>query len=161
MSLFRSNLSVVRRTCRCCRRRCCRCRKLFTFPSSPEPLDSLTKLGTNHLWMMEIQVCFREVPHVFPRGVNYKIAKIHWQNLKIFFSRNTGPISNKLCPKHSRLEGIQVCSNKRARPFPRGDNYKNWNYIDKILKKTLGQSKQRHKASLGEGDSSFFKWRTI
>ena len=35
----------------------------------------------------------------FPRGDNYAIAKIHWQNLKIF-SRTTGPISTKLGTKH-------------------------------------------------------------
>ena len=31
-----------------------------------------------------------------PRGDNYGKAKIHWWNLKIFFSRTTGPISTKL-----------------------------------------------------------------
>ena len=38
------------------------------------------------------------------------------------FSRITGPISTKLGTNHSWVQGIQVCSNERTRPFPRGDN---------------------------------------
>ena len=49
-----------------------------------------------HLWVKGIQVCSNEGPHSFPRGDNYKSAKIHCQNFKIFFSRTTRPISNKL-----------------------------------------------------------------
>ena len=56
----------------------------------------------------------------FPRGDNYEIAKIHWQNLKIFSSRTTWPI--KLSTKHPWVKGIQVSANKGIRPFPRGDN---------------------------------------
>ena len=37
-----------------------------------------------------------EVLRPFPRGLNYEIAKIHWQNLNIFLSRTTAPISTKL-----------------------------------------------------------------
>ena len=44
-----------------------------------------------------------------------KIAKIHWRNLKIFFSRITGPISTKFGTKHPWVNGIQVCSNEE--PF--------------------------------------------
>ena len=36
----------------------------------------------------------------FPRGDYYEIAKIHGRNLKIFFSRTTGPILTKLGTKH-------------------------------------------------------------
>ena len=35
-------------------------------------------------------------PCSLPMGDNYGIAKIHWWNLKIYFSRTTGPISTKL-----------------------------------------------------------------
>ena len=38
-----------------------------------------TKLGTKHPWVNGIQVCTNEWPHPFPRGDNYKIAKIHRQ----------------------------------------------------------------------------------
>ena len=72
---------------------------------------------------MGIQVCSKEGPCPFPRGNNYKIAKIHRQNLKIFFSRTTRPISFKLETKHVWVMGVQVCSNEGPCPFPRGDNY--------------------------------------
>ena len=65
-----------------------------------------------HPWVKGIQVCSIEGPHPFPRGDNYEIAKIHWQNLKIFFSRTTEPISTNLCAKHSWMKGIQVSSNE-------------------------------------------------
>ena len=57
------------------------------------------------------------------------MAKIHWRNLKIFFSRTTGPISTKLGTKHPWVKGIQVCSNEGPLPFPRGDtcNYEEVN----------------------------------
>ena len=42
--------------------------------------DISFKLGTKHVWVMGIQVCSNEGPRPFPRGDNYKIAKIHWQN---------------------------------------------------------------------------------
>ena len=66
---------------------------------------------------------FKEGPRPFPRGDNYEIVKIHWRNLKIFFSRTTEPISTKLGTKHPWVKGIQVCSNEGPRPFTRGDNY--------------------------------------
>ena len=41
-----------------------------------------------------------EGPHPFPMGDNYKEAKIHWRNLKIFFFRTIVLISTKLGTKH-------------------------------------------------------------
>ena len=64
-----------------------------------------------------------DIPGLFQRGDNYEIAKIHWWNLKIFFSRTTGPISTKLGTMHPWVKGFQVCSNEEPHPFPRGDNY--------------------------------------
>ena len=57
-----------------------------------------TILGTKkkNLWLKGIQVCSNEGPRFFPRGDNYEIAKIHWQNLKEIFCTTTGPISTKL-----------------------------------------------------------------
>ena len=54
-----------------------------------------TKLGTKHPWVKGIQVCANEGPRPFPRGDNYKIVKIHWRNIKIFFFRTAGPISTR------------------------------------------------------------------
>ena len=55
---------------------------------------------------------FKWRPCPLPSGDNYEIAKIHWRNLKIFFSRTTEPISTKVGIKHSWVKGIQVCSNE-------------------------------------------------
>ena len=71
-----------------------------------------TKLNTKHPWVKGIQVCSNEGPHLFPRGHNYEIVKIHWRNLKIFFSRTTGPISTQFGTKHPWVKEIQVCSNE-------------------------------------------------
>ena len=51
-------------------------------------------------------------------GENYEIAKIH-----IIFYRRTRPILTKLGTNHRYVNGIQVCSNKGLRTFPRGGNY--------------------------------------
>ena len=50
-----------------------------------------TVLTTKHPWVKGIQVCWNEGSRPFPRGDNYEIVKIHWQNLKTF-SRTAGPI---------------------------------------------------------------------
>ena len=85
---------------------------LFTFSSSGQ---ISTKLGTSRLWVKGIQVCSNEWSHPFPRGDYYEIAKIHWQILKIFFSRTARSISTKLYTNHLWMKGIQVCSNEE--PF--------------------------------------------
>ena len=40
-------------------------------------------------------------------GDKYEIAKIHWQNLKIFFSTLTEPISTKLATTHPQVKETQ------------------------------------------------------
>ena len=84
---------------------------LKIFFSRNSPLISLL-LGQKHPWVVLIQVCSNEGPRPFPKGDNYKIVKILWQNLDKFPSRITGPISTKLRTKHPWVKGIQVCSNK-------------------------------------------------
>ena len=70
--------------------------------------QTLTKVSLGK----EYSSLFKWRPRPFPRGDDYEIVKKHWRNLmKIFFSRTTGPISTKLGTKHSRVKGIQVCSN--------------------------------------------------
>ena len=61
---------------------------------------------TKHPWLKGISSLFKWRPRPFPRGDNYEIVKIHWRNLKIFFSRTTGPISTKLGTKHPCVKGI-------------------------------------------------------
>ena len=43
-----------------------------------------TKLGTKHPWVKGIQVCTNKGPHLFPRGDNYEISKIHCRLLKSY-----------------------------------------------------------------------------
>ena len=135
MSFSDQNLSIVRR---------CRRRKLFTFSSSsPEPLGHFQpNLAQSILGCMGFQVCSNEGPCPFSRGDNYEIVKIHWRNLKIFFSRTTEPISTKLGTKHPWVKGIQVCSNEGSRHFPRGDNYEivkiHWRNLKIFLFRTTG-----------------------
>ena len=62
-------------------------KKNFSRTIGPIP----TKLDRMHPLKKEIQVCSNEGLCSFPRGDNYKIAKIR-QNLKIFFLITIGPI---------------------------------------------------------------------
>ena len=92
------------------------------FSRTTEPIS--TKLGTKHPWVKGIQVCSPKGPRLLPSGDNKEEPKLHWQNLKIFFSRTTEPISTKLGTKHPVVKGIQAFKNEGSCPFPRGDNYK-------------------------------------
>ena len=80
------------------------------------------KLGVKLPWVKGIQICSDKGPCLFPRGNNSEMAKIHWQNLIIFFSRTTGSISIKLSTKHLRVKEIQIYSNEGPRPLPRRYN---------------------------------------
>ena len=123
-----------------------------------------TTLGQKEPLVKGIQVYSNEGSHPFPRGDKYEIVKIHWLNLKIFFSRTTWPFSTKLGTMHPRVKGIQVCLNEGP-SFFQGDIIGNTEYTLTNLKYLLLQNhwpnfnQTWHKASLGEGDSSLFKWR--
>ena len=124
-----------------------------------------TKLGIKHPCKKEIQVFSNKDLCSFPRGDNYEIEKIHWQHLKVFFSRIAGPISTKLNTEHLSVKRIQVCSNEGSHPFPRGDNYEiakiSWQ-IFKIFQNFWANFNQTwHKAFLHEGNSSLFKSRAM
>ena len=88
------NLSVVRRRLRCHRRRRCRFHVFFFFSRTIERI--LTKSRTNCPWVKGNWVRSNEGPRPFSRRDNYKKVKTYWRNLKIFFSRTTGPISTKI-----------------------------------------------------------------
>ena len=66
--------------------------KLFTISSSPEPLSQFQPNLTQSSIGWWVFKSSNEKPHPFPRGDNYKIAKLYWQDLKIIFSKTTGPI---------------------------------------------------------------------
>ena len=107
------NLSVVRRRCRWCR-------ELFIFSfSSPEPHDKFqSNLAQSILGLTWFNFVQMKGLVLFSRGYNYEIAKIHWRNLKILFSRTSRPISTtcKLCTKHALVMRTQVCSNDGPPP---------------------------------------------
>ena len=108
---------------------CLSVRKLFTFSSSsPEPLSQfqpnlaqsifgwrrfkfVQMKGTNHPWMKDIQNFKNKGSRPFIKGGYYEMAKIHWRNLKILFSRSTGPISTKLGTKRPFGVGTQSFTN--------------------------------------------------
>ena len=90
--------------------------------------------------MKGIQVYSNEGPRPFPRADNYEIAKIHWQNLKIFFSKTTWPFSTKLVTMRPWVKGIEVCLNEGPNPFPRGYNYEIAKIHWRILKNLILQN---------------------
>ena len=99
-----------------------------------------TKLGQMHSWLKRIQISSNEGPRPFSRGDDYEIVKKHWQNLTIFFSRTTEPISTKFGTMHPWVQGIQVYSNEGIYPFLRGDNNeitrKNWRNFKIFISRT-------------------------
>ena len=88
------------------------------------------------------------MPSPSPRGNNYEIAKIHWRNLQIFFSRHWA-ISNQTWQKASLLKGDSSLFKYRAIcPFPRGDNYEkakiHWWNLKIFFSRTTGPSSTKH-----------------
>ena len=69
------------------------------------------------------QFCSNEGPSFFSRGDNDKIEKIHWWNLKITFSRNSGPISTKLSTKHLWVKSTLGFTIKDHLIMKKGDDW--------------------------------------
>jgi hypothetical protein len=63
-------------------------KKIF-FSRSSWPFS--IKLSINHAWVKRILNCSNKGSDPLQRGDNYKIAKMGWGHLKIFFSRTTDP----------------------------------------------------------------------
>jgi hypothetical protein len=61
--------------------------------------DSI-KLGTNYRWVNVYQVSSNKGPGPLQRGDTHKNVKIWWGNIKIFFSRISGPILTRLGTDH-------------------------------------------------------------
>ena len=93
--------------------------------SSQEPLDNFNQTWHKASLGNRDSNCSNERPSpFFSRGDIYKIAKTHWQILRIFFPPTIDPISNKLDTNHAWVKGIQFYSNEGHQFFPRGDYYK-------------------------------------
>ena len=89
---------------------------------------------------------------------NFRVGRKNPNKQIIFFSRTTGPLSTKLGTKYPWMKGIQVCSRKGPRLFPRGDNYEIAKIHWRNLKNYTSNFNQTwHKVFLSEGDSSFVK----
>ena len=54
----------------------------------------------------------KKILSYIPENTVHLLLKNNWANF------------NQLGTKHPYVKGIQVCSKKGRRPFPRGDNYK-------------------------------------
>ena len=71
---------------------------------------SLNWIWRKDPWVKGSKVCSNEEICPFQRGDYSKIAKIHWQKLKIFISKTTGQISTKLSTKYLWVKEILSCS---------------------------------------------------
>ena len=122
-------------------------------------------INVSRLWIFLLMFIFAKLLNMIAAILEFACklwhSTVHWQNLKIFFSKTTRPISTKLSTIHPWVKGIQVSSNEGHRHFLRGDYYE----IAKIHRQNLNIffSKHHwanfnqiwHKASLSEEDSSF------
>jgi hypothetical protein len=87
----------------------------------------LSRLGTNHPWRKGIHVSSNEGNSPSLRGDNSGRVKMHWQFLKIFFSRTSRPNLVKLITNYPCVKGIQISSNEGPGPLQRGDTCNNKN----------------------------------
>jgi hypothetical protein len=90
--------------------------KFFNFYSKTI-VPILTRLGTNHPWVEEIQVCSGDAKHLSPSGDNNKRMGKKYLFLNKIFSKTSQPISSNLAKE------MQVCSNKRPCPLQKGDTF--------------------------------------
>jgi hypothetical protein len=67
--------------------------------------------------VQRIQVCSNKRPVPLQKGDHHKNVKMGWGNLKIFFSRTTGPILTRLGTNHPWVKVIQICSKKGDNPL--------------------------------------------
>ena len=81
-----------------------------------------TKLGTEHCLVKGIQVCSKEGSRPFPRGDNYEIVKIHWQNLKTSSPEPLSKFQPNLAQSILGWRGFKFIQMKGFRFFKRGDN---------------------------------------
>ena len=69
----------------------------------------------------------------------------------------TGPISTKFGTKHPWVDGIQILKNKGPHPSSWGDENKLTKFNNLLHNHWANFNQIWHKASLGEGDSRFYK----
>jgi hypothetical protein len=95
--------------------------------------------------MKGIQVCSNKGSGPLQRGDNHKNVKMGWGNMKVFFSRTTGPSLTRLETNHPGGKGIQVCSIKGPGPFQRGNNHKKvkmgWGHLEILFSRIMKPEK--------------------
>ena len=72
------------------------------------------------LFLAHLIVC-RPASAICPSVCKLFTFSSSFHRFLIIFSRTTGPLSTKLCAKHSQMKGIQVILNERPSPFPSGE----------------------------------------
>ena len=70
-----------------------------------------TKFGTKHTWVNGVKVVQLKGCAFFPRGGNYLIAKIHWQNINTF-CRTTGQIYPSFAVSSLKWQGFKIVQMK-------------------------------------------------
>jgi hypothetical protein len=69
-------------------------------------LPILTRRGTNHPWVMSIQICSKEGDNPSPRGDTSERVKMNRKFVKIFVSKTSRPKSIKLGPNYFWMKKI-------------------------------------------------------
>ena len=115
-------------------------KRCLLFVSSPEPRLE---------WAFLITICPLSVVVVVVVVVVVNFSHFH------LLLQNHWPIATKLGTKHPWVKGIQVCSNKGPRFFPRGDYYEiakiYWRNLKSLLQNHWANFNQTwHNASLGD-----------
>jgi hypothetical protein len=86
-----------------------------------------------------------------------------WGQLKIFFSRTTGPILTIHDTNYPWMKGIQICSKEGDGPSPKGDNSERVKIHLKFSKILFSRTSRPKSIKLGtnypwvKGNSSLFK----
>ena len=114
-----------------------------------------TNLGPKHPLVKGIQVCSNEGPRPFPRGDDYELGKIHWQNFKNLFSRTTGPISTYMVQSIFGWRRYKFVQMKDHTLFQGEIITMYQKYIDEILKSSPFFSGEWY----GPWASSFCGWK--
>ena len=123
-----------------------------------------TKFGTKHSWVRGIVAYSKEGPRPFIRGDSYEIPKIHWWN---YSPESQGRLQPNLAQSILGWRGLK-CVQIKGPTLPNGEIItKKRKHIDEIKKKFplqnhIANSIQTwHKAFLGKGNLSLFKWKAL
>ena len=124
----------------------------ISFSRTTEPNLHKASLGEGNLSLFK----WRDIPFSKGRWLPNNKNTFIWRNVKIFFSRTTGPVSTKLVKKNSWVKSIYVCSNWRATPFTKGREEQNCKKTFSKFKKNL--LFQKYCSNVFIDLNWFFRW---